>query len=102
LNINVVTSNIKIQGLTDKIKTIYNTRDVNFKFISFPIKYNIIIHPMFPLTITPPGPGEVNLKKDKTINKSIITELSFLEISFIFIFLFSYLSIFSFFIYKIY
>jgi hypothetical protein len=48
LNINVINSNVKLQGLTSKIKTIYNTNDVNFKFISFPIKYNVIDHPLFP------------------------------------------------------
>ena len=45
LNINVVISKLVIKGLTGEIKTIYNTPDVNFKFISFPIKYNLIIHP---------------------------------------------------------
>jgi len=53
LNVNVVKSNIKLQGLTGSIKTIYNTPDFNFKFISFPIKYNIIIHPLYPLTLGP-------------------------------------------------
>lgn len=48
LNINVVETSTKINGLSEKLKTIYNTTDVNFKFISFPIKYNLIIHPMFP------------------------------------------------------
>jgi hypothetical protein len=45
MNIDVVKIKIIVQGLTGKIKTIYNTPDVNFKFISFPIKYSIIIHP---------------------------------------------------------
>jgi hypothetical protein len=49
LNISVLNSNIKIQGLIGKIKTIYNTKDVNYKFISFPVKYNVIIHPLYPL-----------------------------------------------------
>ena len=42
LRINVDTSNLIIKGLTGKIKTIYNTPDVNFKFISFIKSYNII------------------------------------------------------------
>ncbi len=38
LTINVISSNILIEGLTTKIKTIYNTPDVNFKAISFPVE----------------------------------------------------------------
>lgn len=45
LNINVKSSNVVVQGLTGKIKTIYNTPDVNFKTISFPLNYNLIPHP---------------------------------------------------------
>jgi len=41
LNINVVSSKIEIQGLKGEVKTIYNTVDVNFKFL--------IVHPLFPL-----------------------------------------------------
>jgi len=52
LNINVVDTNIKLHGLIGKIKTIYNTQDVNYKYISFPIKYNIIIHPLYPILNT--------------------------------------------------
>ena len=48
LIINVVNTKIEIKGLSGKIKTIYNTPNVNFKFISFPIKYNRIIHPLYP------------------------------------------------------
>jgi hypothetical protein len=51
LSIRVENSVIKIPGLTGDIKTIYNTSDVNFKFISFPIKYNLIVHPLYPLVI---------------------------------------------------
>src|SRR5258708_3754493 len=51
LTINVVNSNVTIQGLVGNVKTIYNSFDSNFKFISFPIKYNIIIHPLFPLPL---------------------------------------------------
>jgi len=51
LNINVVSSNIIIQGLKGEIKTLYNTQDVNYKFISFPIKYSITIHPLYPYEI---------------------------------------------------
>lgn len=49
LSVNVVCSNIVIKGLTGGVITIYNSQDVNFKFISFPIKYNIIIHPLYPM-----------------------------------------------------
>ena len=48
LNINVVESNLLIKGLRGNVKTIYNTPDVNYKFISFPVKYSIIIHPLYP------------------------------------------------------
>jgi hypothetical protein len=41
----VTSSNIIVQGLTGEIKTIYNINNVNFRFISFPIKYSLIIHP---------------------------------------------------------
>lgn len=48
LNVNVVKTKIILPGIYSKVKTIYNTPDVNYKFISLPIKYNLIIHPMFP------------------------------------------------------
>lgn len=51
LNINVIETKSKVQGLSGlsgRLKTIYNTPDVNYKVISFPIKYNLIVHPMFP------------------------------------------------------
>lgn len=51
LDINVTKSNIIIHGLNKNIKTLYNTPDVNFKYISLPIKYNIIIHLLFPVTL---------------------------------------------------
>jgi hypothetical protein len=35
-----------VSGLVGKIKTLYNIKDVNYKFISFPIKYNLIPHPL--------------------------------------------------------
>lgn len=47
LSIKVNKSDIKIQGLSGNIKTLYNTQDVNYKFISFPKKYNIIKHPLY-------------------------------------------------------
>jgi len=47
LNIKVLKSNIRIKGLTGKVKTIYNTNDVNYKYISFPVKYNLIVHPEY-------------------------------------------------------
>jgi len=49
LNINVVKSNVEIQGLVGKVKTNYNMPDVNFKYISFPIKYQIIVHSLYPI-----------------------------------------------------
>ena len=87
LNINVVSSNIKIQGLQGEIKTLENTPDVNYKFISFPIKYNIIKHPLY---------YEIYRKKEKIIdlenkmnkNNNNFTKLSILELIFIFIFYF--------------
>ena len=93
-NINVVSSDIVIQGLNESIKTLYNTPDVNFKFISFPIKYNIIIHPKFPITSIYP----TTIKNFK--NKS--SKFSYLEIFIYFIFILSYLAFITFFIYKIY
>ena len=47
LTIKLVEMKYVIKGLNKKIKKFYNTRDVNFKSISFPIKYNLIIHPLF-------------------------------------------------------
>jgi len=47
LNLNVVESKITIKGLVGKVKTMLNTTDVNFKAISFPKKYNLIIHPEY-------------------------------------------------------
>ena len=49
LEIKVVETKIKLNGLQGKIKTIYNTPDVNFKFISFSVKYNLIVHPLYPI-----------------------------------------------------
>lgn len=97
-NVNVVTSNIIIQGLTQEIKTIYNTQDVNFKYISFPKKYNIIIHPLHPMTNNQVDSNKVYENKNKINN----TKLSTLEQFVIFIFLFSFLSLFALFLYKIY
>jgi hypothetical protein len=47
----VVNSNLEVQGLRGEIKTIYNTKDVNYKFISFPINYSLIVHPLYPLIV---------------------------------------------------
>ena len=97
-NINVVKSEIIIQGLTNKIKTIYNTKDTNFKYISFPIKYNIIVHPLGVMFNHPPIVDKVDLKLDKfNVNK-----FSNLEIFIYFIFILSYLSLITLFLYKIY
>ena len=60
LAIKVSETSIRIPGLKGKLKTIYNTPDVNYKFIFFPKKYNIIIHPMFPYT-------EPVIKFEKTV-----------------------------------
>jgi hypothetical protein len=61
LNVNVTETKITVQGLKGDVKTIYNTRDVNFKFISLPKKYDIIVHPNYPVVIE-------SLQKDKEIN----------------------------------
>lgn len=66
LNINVVETSTKIQGLSGlsgKVKTIYNTTDVNFKSVSFTKNYNLIIHPMFPLVIE----REININQDQLL-----------------------------------
>lgn len=46
LNVNLINTSFIIQGLKGKVKTIFNTPDINYKFISFPIKYNLILHPL--------------------------------------------------------
>jgi len=97
LNINVTDSKIVVHGLQENIKTLYNTWDSNYKHISFPIKYNIIIHPLFPLITTP----QIKNKKIINNNKNIL-KLTPLEILLYFIFLLFYLSIFALFLYKIY
>lgn len=65
LNISVVSSNLIVQGLKESVKTIYNTPDVNFKYVSFPIKYSIIIHPLH-LT----KPVEIKSKENLTLNEN--------------------------------
>jgi len=42
---------ITSKGLYYPIKTIWNIKDTNFRFIGKPIKYNIIIHPNYPFKI---------------------------------------------------
>ena len=52
LNIIVIKDKITVNGLAGKLKTIYNTPDTNFKYISFPApknKYNLIVHPLYPI-----------------------------------------------------
>jgi len=99
-NVIVEKSNIKVHGLENKIKTIYNTPDVNFKFISFPIGYNIIVHPLYPAVNT-----EIKFYIDNNIrteNKYIDKKgFSAYEILFYILFLLSFLSIFSLLLYKI-
>jgi len=101
LNINVVTSDIKLQGLQGEIKTIYNTPDANLsteKYISFPIKYNVIVHPLYSI-----AHGRIKQNVDSE-NKKILNNTKFTTLE-IFIFLFfiaSFLSLFALFLYKIY
>lgn len=53
LVINAIESDVKVEGLIGKLKTIYNTKDVNFKAISFLKKYSLILHPLFPYKLEP-------------------------------------------------
>ena len=70
LEIKVENSKTLIQGLKGKIKTLYNTPDVNFKFISFPKKYELVVHPKFPLNPRPEN-FSFEIKKVKyQINKN--------------------------------
>jgi hypothetical protein len=46
LNLNINKSTIIIKGIVGKVKNISNTQDTNFKFISFNVKYEIILHPL--------------------------------------------------------
>jgi len=62
-NIKVVNSDIIIHGLQENIKTLYNTQDVNYKYISFPIKYNKKVHPLYPIA---------DIYSNKTVNKIYI------------------------------
>lgn len=90
LSINVVESETVVQGLTGKIKTIYNTPDVNFRYISFPVSYNIIIHPRHSiLTKVNINTAKKN-KKEIEINgdKDIFFLFSKLEIIFFIVSLF--------------
>ena len=94
LDLTVVNSHILVQGLTTKIKTIFNTTDVNYKVISFPIKYNLIIHPMFPYF-----EPVVKFRKTVKIKPEIITKesdffLIFSKFEIILFFLFFFLSVF--------
>lgn len=100
MSLNVEKSNVIVHGLQGKIKTIYNTPDVNFKFISFPIKYNLIIHPI--LGKKPTAVNQTENLKYLNKNTQIISEFSYLEIFIYFIFIVSYLSLLIFFLYNIY
>lgn len=99
LSINVVRSDISIQGLTKKFKTLENILDTNCRFISFPIKYSIIIHP---LHTTIHNRINQNIGSENKINSNNFAKLSVLEKLIIFIFLFSFVSLLSLFLYKIY
>lgn len=113
LDVNVVKSKLVVQALKGKIKTIYNTPDVNYRFVSFPIKYSIIIHPLFPYEVTLPivlnlkqeyYPETAGIKKENLINgdSDIFVLFSKIEISFFIIslFLFSVFIIIYIFYYK--
>lgn len=95
LNINVVSSDIIIPGLNKKIKTIYNTPDSNFKYISFPKKYNIIVHPLYPILVK----LENKIKIDR--KSTFTSKFSYFEIFTYFIFILSYLALISIFLYKL-
>jgi len=85
-----------MNGLKENIKTLYNTPDSNFKFISFPIKYNLIVHPLYP------NADNFKLKKENIrINKNI-SEFSYLDIFTYSVFILSYLTLITFFLNKIY
>jgi len=97
LNISVVNSIIKVQGLTGIPKTIYNTKDVNFKAISFSIKYNIIVHPKYSIQINllkrqtkvcySPETNKINLNQILEKDTDFFILFSNLEIIVFFIFL---------------
>lgn len=100
LTLTVVSSTIFIHGIHN-VKTIYNTPDVNFKFISKynPNYYTLIIHPLFPIAN--------NVKRTESENKIKINNHNFVKLStlekfIIFIFLFSFFFLFILFLYKIY
>ena len=86
LKINVVNSNIIVRGLTESIKTLYNTSDINFKFISYPIKYNIIVHPLYPINPIPITSPTENLNTNEKFNWTM--RYSVFELITLFIFLF--------------
>jgi len=86
LNIDIINSNIVIQGLSGEVKTIYNTTDVNFK--------SIIIHPLFPIeninTLNSSIKENTILEKEKDNDDSILfskLEIIFFLISLILIFI---------------
>ena len=100
LTLKVVSSNIFIHGIHN-IKTLYNTPDVNFKFISIynPNLYSLIVHPLYPIFYNQVEP---NIDYENKIKNNNLTKLSSLEKIVIFIFLFSFLSLLTLFLYKMY
>jgi hypothetical protein len=76
--------------LEGKIKTIYNTPDVNYKFISFPKNYNLIVHPLYPLQTNLNQINKNNLNQNQE-NKDIFILFSKFEILLFFIFLFIFI-----------
>jgi len=102
LNVNVVNSKQIVKGLTENIKTLDNVKDVNYKLISFPINYNIMVHPLYPVVT------EIKIKeknKNNAIDKhesDLIIMFSKLEIIlfivslwFLFIFILTYIYFFK-------
>jgi len=96
MSINLVSSKIIIQGLNGDIKTIYNTKDSNFKAVSFPIKKNIIIHPSYLNNFE----SIENKKIKNKINRG--PEFSYIEIIFFILFIALFISILGILLYQIY
>ena len=97
LNVNVVETKTKVQGLIGELKTIYNTTDVNFKAISFPIKYSLILHPLFFLKLYPVLTHKENLNKIEYLDENKESDLFLIfsksEIILFFIFIFLFISL---------
>lgn len=101
LSLKVVSSNLFIHGIP-RVKTIYNTPDVNFKFISIynPLKYSLIVHPLFTIIHAVKVHQKNKIKNTRVLG--LISEFSYLELFTYFIFILSYLAIIIIFLYHIY